>query len=234
MAGAMTRAHARRRHLGPQRRQDVEHRRRAGRLRHVPGPHRLGGAEAPRALDDRGAAAGTPGSPSSPSCRSRAGEAHFCQEFFDDVAAARREPDRRAATRGGRSPRRCSSTSATPPPASATGSAWAAATAAVVARRRPRCGRPRAPGRTRRDAPRRRDPSTHRRGLRRQPCGQPRQRARHGGHAHGPVQGRLGFVAEARPRPRHAAPGRDRPHRRRPRRRHHCRRRCRRRCRCRR
>ena len=51
-------AHARRRQLHPQRLEDVELGRGAGRLRPVPGAHRLGRAEAPRALDDRGAAEG--------------------------------------------------------------------------------------------------------------------------------------------------------------------------------
>ena len=94
-------------------------RRRRGRLRHVPGPHRLGRAQAPRPVDVRRAAAGTPGSRSTDRAGQRAA-GRLLPGVLRRRRRARREPHRRGEQRVGGGPDACCSTSATPPPASAT------------------------------------------------------------------------------------------------------------------
>ena len=72
LAGVHHPCRARRRPVDPQRREDLEQRRGLRRLRHVPGPHQLGRAEAPRPHVVRGEARRARRRRSSPSGRSTA------------------------------------------------------------------------------------------------------------------------------------------------------------------
>ena len=78
---------------------------------HVPGPHELGRAQAPRPHDVHRRRSTSPGIQVE-QIRQVDGSMEFCQEFFDDVPS--RPPTWWArSTTAGRSPRACSSTSAT-------------------------------------------------------------------------------------------------------------------------
>ena len=120
MAGALTPAHARRRQLHPQRFEDVELGRGTGRLRPVPGAHRLGRAQAPRALHDRGAPEGhARPHHRSASARSPASTATSAPSSSTTSSSRPRTWSARR-TRAGRSRSGCSTTSGSPPPAPAT------------------------------------------------------------------------------------------------------------------
>ena len=142
-------AHARRRQLHPQRLEDVELGRGAGRLRPVPGAHRLGRAEAPRALHDRGAAEGHARSHHRSDPRGHRRRRPLLHRVLRRHPAPRREP-------GGRGE-----------PGLGGGAAAALPRAPRHRRRRPRL-RPRCGGRRRGGLRRARRPGAHRRRARTQ------------------------------------------------------------------
>ncbi len=132
MAGALTRLDARRRQLHPQRLEDVELGRGAGRLRPVPGAHRLGRAEAPGALHDRGAAEGHARPHHRPDPRRSRASTATSAPSSSTTSSSRPRTSWARRTRAGRWRSGCCTTSGSPPPGAGHGYGLGAAGAAEV------------------------------------------------------------------------------------------------------